>query len=149
MIPEEHGWDAQSRSLLDDFVTLGRVEKIFERYCAEGKRPTKEEAKAWLESLGWQPHPLANLLRKWGYEEDETMKAKTANWQPCDATKAPQDGWHTPRRRDNQIVLVSYASGDGGVIFRRTWDQDDGSRKYASRLLADDEEFEPWNVEPD
>ncbi len=56
-------------SLLDQFTTLIRVKKIFERYCREGKRPSRDEAKAWLESLGWQPHSLANLLRDWGYEE--------------------------------------------------------------------------------
>lgn len=56
------------QQLLDDFVLLARVKRIFERYCREGKRPTKEECKAWLESEGWQPYPLANLLRQWGYE---------------------------------------------------------------------------------
>jgi hypothetical protein len=55
--------------IIDDLKYLRRVEKIFEKYCAEGKRPTREEAKAWLESLGWKPHPLAHLLRLWGYEE--------------------------------------------------------------------------------
>jgi len=58
------------RRFLDDFRHLGRVNRIFERYCREGKRPSREEAKAWLESEGWQPHPLANLLRKWGYPEE-------------------------------------------------------------------------------
>lgn len=58
-----------SDPLFDDFRTLIRVKKIFERYCREGKRPSREEAKAWLESLGWKPYPLANLLRDWGYEE--------------------------------------------------------------------------------
>jgi len=57
---------------LDDFRLLLRVEKIFARYVAEGKRPTRDEAKAWLESLGWKPHPLANMLRQWGYEEPPT-----------------------------------------------------------------------------
>ena len=57
------------RKLLDEWTTLLRVKKIFARYCAEGNRPTREEAKAWLESLGWKPHPLANLLREWGYDE--------------------------------------------------------------------------------
>ena len=56
-------------SLVDQFRTLIRVAKIFDRYCREGKRPSREEAKAWLESLGWKPYPLANLLRDWGYEE--------------------------------------------------------------------------------
>lgn len=59
----------QMDSLVDDFRHLLRVEKIFERYCREGKRPSHAEAKAWLESLAWKPYPLANLLRKWGYEE--------------------------------------------------------------------------------
>ena len=58
------------QSFLDDFLHLQRVQKIFDRYCAEGKRPTREEAKAWLESEGWQPAPLAVLLAKWGYEEE-------------------------------------------------------------------------------
>ena len=57
------------QQFLADFVHLLRVKKVFARYCREGKRPSKEEAKAWLESLGWQPHPLANLLREWGYED--------------------------------------------------------------------------------
>lgn len=55
--------------LIDQFIHLARVKKIFERYCREGKRPSRDEAKAWLESLGWQPYPLANLLREWGYDE--------------------------------------------------------------------------------
>ena len=55
------------RSLVDDFRRLVRVEKIFERYCREGKRPSRDEAKAWLESLGWKPYPLENLLKQWGY----------------------------------------------------------------------------------
>ena len=58
-----------SNPLLDDLLHLRRVEKIFERYCREGKRPTRDEAKAWLESEGWKPYPLANLLREWGYKE--------------------------------------------------------------------------------
>lgn len=61
--------------LTDDFRFLDRVKKIFARYCAEGKRPTREEAKAWLESLGWKPYPLANLLRDWGYEEPKEPPA--------------------------------------------------------------------------
>jgi hypothetical protein len=68
-LEDRRAMDHASRSLLDDFTHLKRVEKIFERYCREGKRPTKEEATAWLESEGWKPAPLANLLRKWGYEE--------------------------------------------------------------------------------
>lgn len=60
-----------ANSLLDDLQTLNRVEKIFERYCREGKRPSRDEAMAWLESLGWKPYPLANLLRQWGYEESK------------------------------------------------------------------------------
>ena len=54
--------------LLDDLRHLKRIEKIYERYCREGKRPTKEEAEAWLKSEGWEPAPLANLLKQWGYE---------------------------------------------------------------------------------
>jgi hypothetical protein len=57
------------RQLLGDFATLLRVEEIYERYCREGKRPTRQEAEEWLKSLGWQPAPLAVLLKKWGYEE--------------------------------------------------------------------------------
>lgn len=60
-----------SDHLIDDFRTLIRVEKIFARYCAEGKRPTREEAADWLRSLGWQEYPLGNLLRKWGYDEPQ------------------------------------------------------------------------------
>ena len=56
--------------LLADFVHLKRVQAIYDRYCREGKRPSKEEAEAWLLSEGWQPYPLANLLRRWGYEDD-------------------------------------------------------------------------------
>jgi hypothetical protein len=54
-------------AFLADLRLLVRVEKIYERYVAEGKRPTRDEAKAWLESLGWKPDPLADLLRRWGY----------------------------------------------------------------------------------
>lgn len=58
------------RKFLDELRRLNRVEKIFERYCREGKRLSRAEAKAWLESLGWNPYPLANLLRQWGYEDE-------------------------------------------------------------------------------
>lgn len=57
-------------NLIEEFRHLLRVQKIFDRYCQEGKRPTREEAKAWLESEGWQTHPLENLLREWGYTEE-------------------------------------------------------------------------------
>jgi len=56
------------RQFLDDWTMLKRVQKIYERYCREGKRPTKQEAESWLKSLGWKPYPLAELLRRWGYE---------------------------------------------------------------------------------
>ena len=56
-------------AFLDDLRLLRRTEAIFERYCAEGHRPTREEAADWLRSLGWREEPLANLLRQWGYEE--------------------------------------------------------------------------------
>ena len=56
------------QNLLTRFRHLRRVEKIFERYCREGKRPTKEEAADWLRSEGWQEHPMNNLLRQWGYD---------------------------------------------------------------------------------
>lgn len=54
---------------LDDFALLKRVQKIYERYCREVKRPTRQEAESWLKSLGWKPDPLAVLLQRWGYEE--------------------------------------------------------------------------------
>jgi hypothetical protein len=57
--------------LVDDFRHLLRVKKIFERYCREGHRPCLGEAKAWLESLGWKPWPLAALLREWGYDIED------------------------------------------------------------------------------
>jgi hypothetical protein len=57
--------------LLSDFRHLLRVEAVYERYCREGHRPTHAEAKAWLQGEGWQPYPLANLLRKWGYDEPD------------------------------------------------------------------------------
>lgn len=68
-------------------------------------------------------------------------------WQTC---SEPKDAgqWITPPACGGQIVLVSYAPGDDGVIFRRTWDQNDGTRTYAKRLLRDGEEFEPWQTEP-
>ena len=59
------------RQFLANLVHLRRVEAIFRRYCAEGKRPTRAEAASWLESEGWKPYPLANLLRQWGYEDEE------------------------------------------------------------------------------
>ena len=54
--------------LLTDFLHTIRVQKVYDRYCRDGKRPSRAEAEAWLKSEGWQPYPLANLLRKWGYE---------------------------------------------------------------------------------
>ena len=57
-----------SQNFLDDFRLLRRVQKIYERYCREGKRPSRAEAEDWLRSLGWQPTGLANLLREWGYD---------------------------------------------------------------------------------
>jgi hypothetical protein len=53
---------------LDDFRLLNRVQAIYDRYCHEGKRPTRDEAESWLKSLGWQPAPLAVLLSRWGYD---------------------------------------------------------------------------------
>ena len=58
------------RQLLYDLRLRLRVEKIYERYCREGKRLTKGEAERWLKSEGWQPAPLANLLKQWGYITD-------------------------------------------------------------------------------
>lgn len=71
-----------------------------------------------------------------------------ARWQKC---KDPGnvDPWNTPPARQGQIVLVSYAGGEDGVIYRRTWDQSDGTRTYEKRLLAEGEGFEPWQTEPD
>jgi hypothetical protein len=57
-------------TLLDDFRHLLRVEKIFKRYCDEGKRPTRQEAEEWLISEGWNETGRANLLKKWGYSEN-------------------------------------------------------------------------------
>ena len=59
-----------AQDLIDSMRLLRRVERIYERYVAEGKRPSREECRAWLESLGWQPYPLANLMRRWGYPEE-------------------------------------------------------------------------------
>ena len=56
------------QQLMDDFNLLTRVQKIYDRYCRDGKRPTRAEAEDWLKSLGWQPAPLAMLLAKWGYQ---------------------------------------------------------------------------------
>lgn len=58
-----------SDSLIDDFRFAIRVKKIFARYCADGKRPTRDEAADWLRSLGWQEPPLREMLRQWGYDE--------------------------------------------------------------------------------
>ena len=57
-------------TFLDDFLLLIRVKKIFDRYCLDGKRPSREEAADWLKSLGWQPAPMEKLLRAWGYEDE-------------------------------------------------------------------------------
>ncbi len=77
-----------------------------------------------------------------------SQEKSIVNWQSC---PEPRDAgqWITPPRCQGQIVLVSYARGEDGVIYRRTWDQSDGDRGYAKRLLADDEPFEPWQTEPD
>jgi hypothetical protein len=61
--------DRAAARLLDDLRLLRRVERIFARYCRDGKRPTREEAAEWLQSLGWKPAPLNNLLAQWGYEQ--------------------------------------------------------------------------------
>lgn len=63
-------FDSGFSNLMDQIRLLLRVEKIFKRYCDEGHRPTRDEAKAWLESEGWRPEPLANLLREWGYPDE-------------------------------------------------------------------------------
>lgn len=70
---------------------------------------------------------------------------KTAKWTKC---KEPRDAgqWHTPPANQGQIVLVQYAAGEDGVIYRRHWDQSDGSKIYSRRFLADGEE--PWQTEP-
>jgi hypothetical protein len=72
------------------------------------------------------------------------------NWTTCKAPSwADSVVWHTPPACEGQIVLRQYASSDDpGVIYRRCWDQSDGSKTYSKRFLADDEEFEPWNGEP-
>jgi|HubBroStandDraft_4_1064222.scaffolds.fasta_scaffold00029_7 hypothetical protein len=76
------------------------------------------------------------------------MATKTIKWQPC-SEPTDHSQWLTPPACQGQIVLVSYASGEDGVIFRRAWDQSSGKRTYAKRLLADDELFEPWQMEPE
>ncbi len=70
-------------------------------------------------------------------------------WQPC-PNPGNVDPWAAPPNRDHRTdtVYVSYASGEHGVIFRRTWDQSSGAKTYAKRLLADGELFEPWQTEP-
>ncbi len=55
-------------SFVDDLRHLIRIERIFERYLRRGKPPTKEECEAWLKSEGWRPEPMANLMKKWGYD---------------------------------------------------------------------------------
>ncbi len=69
-------------------------------------------------------------------------------WQQCNKEPTDAGQWLTPPACQGQIVLRSYASGESGVIYRRVWDQDDGTRTFAKRLLRDDEEFEPWQSEP-
>ena len=68
-------------------------------------------------------------------------------WQSC-KEPASAGQWNTPPDCQGQIQLVSYASGEDGVIYRRVWDQSDGSRVYSRRLLGEDELFEPWVREP-
>ncbi len=75
------------------------------------------------------------------------MPTTRTRWQRCKEPTSPGQ-WNTPPNRQGQIVLVSYAYGDDGVIFRRTWDQSDGQRTYAKRLLTEGEDFEPWQTEP-
>jgi len=58
-------------SLIEEFQRVIRVKKIFERYCREGKRPTRQEAEDWLISEGWQEYGRKNLLLEWGYTEEE------------------------------------------------------------------------------
>lgn len=55
------------RAFLDKLRLLRRVEQIYRRYCREGKRPSREEAYAWLLAEGWNHEQAENLLREWGY----------------------------------------------------------------------------------
>lgn len=63
---DELALTAGAATLLDDFALTIRVKKIFARYCAEGKRPTREEAESWLKSEGWRDP--SHLLQQWGYQ---------------------------------------------------------------------------------
>ncbi len=79
------------------------------------------------------------------------MKTKRApKWQTCPEPK-DADQWITPPSYQGQIVHVSYAIGgsENDIIYCRRWNQNDGTRTYTKRFLRDDEEFEPWNVEPE
>ncbi len=76
------------------------------------------------------------------------MTRTKTRWLPCNDPTADCGQWITPPQNQGQIVLVSYACGDDGVIFRRSWDQSDGQRDYAKRFLRDGEAYEPWQSEP-
>ena len=56
---------AYADRLLEQFRHLRRVEQIYDRYCREGKRPSRAEAADWLRSEGWEEWPLKNLLDRW------------------------------------------------------------------------------------
>lgn len=78
------------------------------------------------------------------------MTTKTKRWAKCGEPKNA-GGWQTPPNCQGQIVLVSYAIGgedEDDTIYRRVWDQSDGTREYAKRRLAKGELFEPWQTEP-
>lgn len=64
---------------------------------------------------------------------------------------ASAERYYTPPECRGQIVEVSYASTEDGII-RRSHDRSDGTTTYQIALwedLDDDIDFEPWNAEPD
>jgi hypothetical protein len=62
--------------------------------------------------------------------------------------------WICPPACQGQIVVVEYASGLDGMLYRRITDRSDGSVEYACAEAGDcgcEDEcscFEPWNFEP-
>ncbi len=123
---------------MKDYVILNR------RGMVIGNASAKSEGAA---VEGWNAaNPAAREYAAEAYCRADAV----AGWNDCEE---PRDivQWQTPPNRQGQIVLVSYATGGDNcdVLYRRTWDQSDGTRTYAKRFLRDDESFEPWNTEPE
>lgn len=56
--------------------------------------------------------------------------------------------FHTPPKNQGQIVEVSYALIDGGIVIRKTHDRSNGKTEYAESAVLTSDEGDYWNVSP-